>query len=102
MPAVGVMAVGTSAILTTLAALIVLPIIAAILSVLILKRLAYKIIAVAICASVFIILWAQRQELSDCAKDVKTAVATQGLQARAECQFLWWDLKVNLPSDIGL
>ncbi|HEX9259844.1 MAG TPA: hypothetical protein VF855_09945 [Acidimicrobiales bacterium] len=95
-----VVAVGTNAILTTLAALIVIPVIVGILSAIIFKRLVMKIISVAICAALFIILWVQRQEIADCAQQVKDAVEAEGLDARAECTFLWWELKVNLPDEV--
>lgn len=71
---------------------IVVAIVLAVLAALVVKAIVSKIVLIVVFAIAAVVLWSNRQNLTDCAAKVGEAVTSNGQPAT--CHFLWFDVDV--------
>ena len=64
----------------------------AVLAAMVVKAVVSKLVLIAVLAIAAVVLWTNRQNLTDCASKVESAVTSTGQPA--SCHFLWFDVDI--------
>ena len=74
-----------------LVAIVVIAVLA-VLAAMVVKAIVSKLVLIVVLAIAAVVLWTNRQNLTDCASKVESAVTSSGQPAA--CHFLWFDVDV--------